>query len=107
MLEQLKVRALFQNTIDVWIALCNERGSEWYSVDGYRAFIRYLLSKNVKMNRFPLCVKETGTYERSRDKVSLLDELSKLNTQDAQVYIVKLDEETLKIIREFPSLDTK
>jgi len=42
MLEQLKVKALFQNTIDVWIALCNERGSEWYSVDGYRAFIRYL-----------------------------------------------------------------
>ncbi len=101
MLEQLKTRALFQNTIDVWIALCNERGLEWYNVDGYRAFIRYLLSKNVKMDRFPLCVKETGTYERSRDKVALLDELSKLNTQDAQVYIVKLDENTLNVIRGF------
>jgi hypothetical protein len=101
MLEQLKAKALFQNTIDVWIALCNEKGLEWYSIDGYRAFIRYLLSKNVKMNRFPLCVKETGTYERNKDKVSLLDELSKLNVQDAQVYIVKLDEKTLKVIRDF------
>ncbi len=101
MLEQLKANALFQNTIDVWIALCDEKGLEWYSIDGYRAFIRYLLSKNVKMNRFPLCVKETGTYERSKDKVSLLDELSKLNVQDAQVYIVKLDEKTLKVIRDF------
>jgi hypothetical protein len=101
MLEQLKAKALFQNTIDVWIALCDEKGLEWYSIDGYRAFIRYLLSKNVKMNRFPLCVKETGIYERSKDKVSLLDELSKLNVQDAQVYIVKLDEKTLKVIRDF------
>ncbi len=101
MLEQLKTKALFQNTIDVWIALCNENNIDWYDVDAYRRFIRYLLSKGVRMNRFPLCVKETGGYERSRDKVALLDELSRINAEDAQVYIVKLDDNTMRVIREF------
>ncbi|MEM4192890.1 MAG: hypothetical protein QXR04_03030, partial [Candidatus Nitrosocaldus sp.] len=73
MLEELRRKAIFQNTVDVWIALCSEKGKEWNNVQGYRAFINHLMKSNVKMNRFPLCVKDTGGYERSRDKVALLE----------------------------------
>lgn len=101
MLEGLRRKAIFQNTVDVWIALCSERGREWNDVEGYRAFINHLVKNNVKMNRFPLCVKDTGGYERSRDKVVLLEALSKMNTHDALVYVVKLDDSTMKIISSF------
>ncbi|MDW8275566.1 MAG: hypothetical protein RMJ59_04190 [Candidatus Nitrosocaldus sp.] len=101
MLEELRRKAVFQNTVDVWIALCGEKGREWYDVEGYRAFIGHLMKSNVRMNRFPLCVKETGGYERSRDKVALLEALSTMNTKDALVYVIKLDDSTLKIIRGF------
>ncbi|MFN4336401.1 MAG: hypothetical protein ACK4FV_02325 [Candidatus Nitrosocaldus sp.] len=104
MLEELRKRAIFQNTVDVWIALCNEKGREWNDVEGYRAFINYLMRSNVKMNRFPLCVKDTGGYERSRDKLALLEALSAMNTQDALVYVVKLDDSTLKIISGFDGI---
>ncbi|GBC72870.1 hypothetical protein HRbin04_00265 [archaeon HR04] len=101
MLEELRRKAIFQNTVDVWIAYCSEKGKEWKNVEGYRAFINHLIKNNVRMNRFPLCVKDTGGYERSRDKVALLEALSTMNTQDALVYVVKLDDSTLKIISNF------
>ncbi len=102
MLEELKSKALFQNTIDVWITFCNEVGREWYDIDGYRAFIKYLKDKNVKMNRFPLCVKEsTGSLERGKDKVEFLDKLSKITDEYAMVYSIRLDKANLDIIRAF------
>lgn len=104
MLEELRKKAIFQNTVDVWIALCNEKGREWNDVKGYRAFINHLMKNNVRMNRFPLCVKDTGGYERSKDKVVLLEALSAMNTQDALVYVVKLDDNTLKIISSFDGI---
>lgn len=102
MLEELKSRALFQNTIDIWISLCKEKDREWYDINAYRAFIRYLRDNKVKMNKFPLCVKEsTSNVERGRDKTEFLDELSKLSEEDAMVYTVRLDAKTLSLIRAF------
>jgi hypothetical protein len=38
-LEELRQKAFFQNTIDVWIMYCEECGWDWYSIDAYRRFI--------------------------------------------------------------------
>src|SRR3712207_8912617 len=80
-LEELRQKAFFQNTIDVWIAYSEERGWDWYNIDAYRLFIEHLLSKGIKMQKFPLCIKESGgTYERGKDKTQFLDQLSKIST---------------------------
>ena len=101
-LEELRSKALFQNTIDVWIMHCEESGAEWFDVDAYRAFITHLLKNNVKMQKFPLCIKESGgMFERGRDKTQLLDKLSKFDAPDAMAYTLKLDDKTLAIIRTF------
>jgi hypothetical protein len=101
-LEELRQKALFQNTIDVWIAYSEERGWEWYNVDTYTRFIGYLGSKGIKMQKFPLCVKESGgTYERGKDKAEFLDQLSKLSSDNAAAYTVKLTEDTIAAIRSF------
>lgn len=106
LLEELRTKALFQNTVDVWIMLCNEKDAEWFDTDAYRKFIKHLMKNNVKMTKFPLCVKESGgMYERGRDKADFLDNLSKFSSDDAMAYTVKLDDRALEIIRSFNAGD--
>jgi hypothetical protein len=101
-LEELRQKAFFQNTIDVWIAYSDERGWDWYNIDAYRGFIEHLTLRGIKMQKFPLCVKESGgTYERGKDKAQFLDHLSKISSDDAAAYTVKLTGETIGAIRLF------
>jgi hypothetical protein len=83
---------------------CEERGDDWWDVDGYRAFTNHLSNNGVRMQKFPLCIKESGgTYERGRDKTRFLEELSKLSTDDSSAYTIKLSDSLLKTIRLFHS----
>jgi hypothetical protein len=101
-LEQLRQKAFFQNTIDVWIMYCAEHDWDWYDVDTYRRFITHLGSKGVKMQKFPLCIKESGgMYERSKDKAQFLDLLSKIPSDDAAAYTLKLSDDVIAAIRSF------
>lgn len=101
-LETLRSKAFFQNTIDVWIMFCEEQKWDWYDIDAYRYFITYLNSKNVKMQKFPLCIKESGgMYERGRDKSKFLEELSHFTSDDASAYTIKLSTDVLSTIRSF------
>jgi hypothetical protein len=101
-LEELRQKAFFQNTIDVWIAYSEERDRDWYDIDAYRRFIGHLISKGIKMQKFPLCVKESGgMYERGKDKAQFLDELSKISAADAAAFTIKLTGETIGAIRLF------
>ncbi|HET7391190.1 MAG TPA: hypothetical protein VFJ51_10235 [Nitrososphaeraceae archaeon] len=101
-LEELRSKAFFQNTIDVWIAFCEEKGLDWYKLNDYRSFIQYLNNNGTKMQKFPLCIKESGgLYERGRDKTKFLEELSKLSSDDASAYTIKLSDPVLEKIRLF------
>ncbi|HEY7734946.1 MAG TPA: hypothetical protein VIB07_09155 [Nitrososphaera sp.] len=101
-LEQLRQKAFFQNTVDVWISFCEERQWEWYDLGAYRRFIGHLNSRGIKMQKFPLCIKESGgMYERGKDKTQFLDELSKLSADDAAAYTVKLSGDVVAAIRSF------
>jgi hypothetical protein len=101
-LEELRQKAFFQNTIDVWIVYSEEQGWDWYNVENYRHFIGHLVSNGIKMQKFPLCVKESGgTFERGKEKTQFLDELSKLSSDDASAFTVKLTSSTISTIRSF------
>jgi len=102
LLEDLRNKALFQNTIDIWIAYCEENNLDWYDIQGYRAFIKHLNSNGLKMQKFPLCVKESGgIYERGRDKSKFLEELSHYSDDYASAFIAKLNQDTIQTIRKF------
>jgi hypothetical protein len=101
-LEQLRDKAFFQNTVDVWIMLCAEKKWDYYDLDVYRSFIRYIKSKGIRVQKFPLCIKESGgMYERGRDKTKFLEELSHISSEDASAYTIKLSTETLSWLRSF------
>lgn len=102
MLEKLRDKAFYQNTIDVWIAFCEERGIDWYNIEGYRSFINFLNSNGLKMQKFPLCIKESGgLYERGKEKGKFLEELSHYSDDDSSAYTLKLSGDAIDRIRSF------
>jgi hypothetical protein len=101
-LEELRQKAFFQNSIDVWIMLCEEKKLDYSNVENYLKFIDYLFSQNLKIQRFPLCIKESGgLYERGKDKTAFLDRLSKLHSDNASAFTIKLTPSNISIIRDF------
>jgi hypothetical protein len=82
--------------------LCEEKGWDWYNINAYRRFIAHLKSKEIKMQKFPLCIKESGgMYERGKDKTKFLDELSHFSYYDSAAYTIKLSTDVLTYIRSF------
>jgi hypothetical protein len=101
-LEKLRSQAIYQNSIDTWIAVCEEKQTDWYETESYKKFIEYLFKNGINMKKFPLCIKESGgMYERGKDKTKFAETLSLLNEPNAAAYTIKLNDQTLKIIRDF------
>lgn len=101
-LEELRSKALFQNTIDTWIMYCSETNAEWFSTQNYMKFVGHLFKSGLKLQKFPLCVKETGgIYERGRDKTLFAETLSQSTDPNAAAYTIRLSDDAIKKIREF------
>lgn len=82
--------------------LCEEKDWNWYNTKAYMNFVAHLNSKGIKMQKFPLCIKESGgMYERGKDKTKFLDELSQLSSYDSAAYTIKLNSDTLACARSF------
>jgi hypothetical protein len=101
-LDEIRKIVSYQNTVDIWIAACQENGINWDDTQKYKKFIAYLLENNQKMKKFPLCVKESGgDYERGMDKTKFAEILSESNDENSAVYTIKLDDVTIDLIRKF------
>lgn len=101
-LEGLRQKAIYQNSIDTWIAACEEKQVDWYEVEHYRRFISHLLQNGLSLKKFPLCVKETGgMYERGKDKTKFAEMLSQLDDPNAAAYTIKLNDQAIGVIRSF------
>ena len=101
-LEELRKKALFQNTIDTWIMLCEEMKMDWYSAENYKKFIAHLTKSGLKMQKFPLCIKESGgMYQRGRDKTEFAEILATDTDPNAAAYTIRLNDDIIKIIRQF------
>jgi len=101
-LDNIRKNVAYQNTVDIWIAMCQEHGADWNNTETYKKFIAYLLKTNLAMKKFPLCIKESGgNYERGHDKTKFAEKLSESNDENSAVYTSKLNDAAMNIIREF------
>ena len=101
-LDNIRKKVVYQNTVDIWIAMCQEQDTDWNSTETYRKFIAYLLKTSLTMKKFPLCIKESGgNYERGQDKTEFAEKLSESNDENSAVYTIKLNDTAMNIIREF------
>jgi len=103
-LDNIRKKVAYQNTVDIWIAMCQEQDTDWNSTEIYRKFIAYLLKTSLTMKKFPLCIKESGgNFERGHDKTEFGEKLSESNDENSAVYTIKLNDVAMNIIREFKS----
>jgi len=72
-LDEIRKKVIYQNTVDIWIAVCQEHGTDWKDTEKYKKFIADLLKSDLKMKKFPLCIKESGgNFERGKIRQSLV-----------------------------------
>jgi hypothetical protein len=101
-LDKLRQKVIYQNTIDVWIKLCEEKNMDWKVAENYKKFIDFLLNNNINMKKFPVCVSDSDSkLESTRQKVKFAEGLSEENNPNSTTYTIKLNDPTLEIIRKF------
>lgn len=96
-LNQLKQSLLFNRLIDVWFALCEEKGWDWYDVEGYKNFMIFAKSEKLPLQKQNVCIKEEG---KKAAFVAAVSE-NRISHDTFESYAVRLDEETLSKIRSF------
>ena len=100
-LEALRQKVLFHNSIDVWIELCTETGTEWRDTAQYGRFIRYLRDAGLNLQSFNLCAHEAG--ETHAEKKEFAERLANLKGSDPDyaTYTLRLSSKAVQAMREF------
>ena len=100
-LDVIRKKVFFHNSIDVWISACEEKNMEWSDTEQYKKFISYLLKKNLHLKSFNLCAHEAGATEEKKTKFA--DSLAETKGVDpnSATYTIKLNDNTIDIIRKF------
>ena len=94
-LEDLRKSLLYNDVMDVWIALCEERGWNWNDFRGYFRFLEYLQGAGVSVNELGVCAQERGK------KAALVRAISHLRNTPLRTQVVKLDERVIATARGF------
>ena len=83
-LDELRHALLFNNTLDVWVALCSERSSEWRNLEDYNRFLDHLSKSSVKLDASVVCPPIKGFSDKP-----------------PKAFNIRLDETTIQKIRQF------
>ena len=100
-LDVIRKKVFFHNSIDVWISACEEKEVDWFNIENYKKFIAYLLENNLQMKAFNLCAHEAGTTEEKKTKFADLLAETKISDPNSATYTIKLNDNTISIIRKF------
>jgi hypothetical protein len=98
-LDEIRKKVIFHNSIDVWIAACNENNIPWSDPEKYKQFISFLLQNNLNLKVFSLCAHEAGATEK--EKTIFADTLAESKDPNAATYTIKLNDTSLNVIRKF------
>ena len=54
-LEDLRKKALYQNSIEIWIGISEEKTLDWFNTENYQKFIAFLLKNELNMKQMTIC----------------------------------------------------
>lgn len=98
-LEDLRQKVAFHNSVDVWIAACNERGVPWNNPAAYKKFIAYLLQENLNLKAFNLCAHEAGAVDEEKTAFAEVLAQSKETDPHSKSYTIRLSDGAISTIR--------
>ena len=82
--DELRQALLYNNTLEVWMALCGEQSRDWKNLESYYKFLDHLSTRGIKLNWSVVCPPIKGFSDKP-----------------PKAYNIKLDDPTVKMIREF------
>ena len=62
--DELRQSLLYNNTLEVWMALCAERGKDWKNFEEYGRFLEHLSHSGVKLDVSVVCPPIKGFSEK-------------------------------------------
>ena len=98
-LEDLRQKVIYQNSIDVWIASCEENNVNWNNTEDYKKFISFLRENNLNLKAFTLCAHEAGAVEK--EKTDFAETLREIKDPNAATYTIKLNDAAIELIKKF------
>ena len=101
-LEELRKKVLYQNSIEIWIGISQEKNIDWVDTDNYKKFIAFLLKNELKMKQMSICFDEsdTASYGGHSKKV-FANKLAAINDETSFCYSIKLNDTAIELIRKF------
>ena len=93
-LDQMKL--LYNNIMDVWVVLCEEKEQDWSDVDNYLRFIKYLQENEIRIDKIGVCASEVGK------RAYLLKRSFKILGDPNKTYVIRTDPKTISSLRAFP-----
>ena len=100
-LDVIRKKVVYQNTVDIWIAMCQEQNVDWNNTETYKKFIAYLLKNNLQLKAFNLCTHEAGATEEKKSKFAELLGETKDSDPNAATYTIRLNDNSIAMIRKF------
>mgnify|MGYP001378043517 CR=1 FL=1 len=61
-LEDLRKKALYQNSIEIWIGISEEKTLDWFNTENYQKFIAFLLKNELNMKQMTICFDESDKH---------------------------------------------
>lgn len=83
-LDELRQSLLFNNTLDVWVALAAERNTDWRNLEKYNGFLEHLSKSGVKLDASVVCPPIKGFSDKP-----------------PKAFNIRLDSATIETIRQF------
>ena len=101
-LEELRKKVLYQNSIEIWIGISEEKHIDWFVTENYKKFIAFLLENSLKMKQMTICFDEsdTASYGGHSKKV-FANNLAAINDETSFCYSIKLNDTAIELIRKF------
>ena len=101
-LEDLRKKVLYQNSIEIWIGASEEKNIDWFETENYQKFIAFLLNNKLNMKKMTICFDEsdTASYGGHSKKV-FANKLAAFNDDNSACYSIKLNDGAIELIRKF------
>ena len=101
-LEELRKKVLYQNSIEIWIGISEEKKIDWVNTENYKKFIAFLLKNKLNMKQMSICFDESDkASEGGHSKKVFANKLAEINVDNSSCYSIKLNDNTIELIRKF------
>lgn len=94
-LEELGKSLLYNSVSDIWFAMAEEKGWNWYDIAALKKFVYYLKENNIQIRMLPVCPAGAG------EKAEFAKKVSALMGDPNKTFVIRTDVHTVNKVKSF------